>query len=139
MNGRKYIEGNDFHFPGGWTETLPLSSLPHPNLYLMNQLFGLSGLGAGRRNIYTLDSEKREEGPGAGGRRGPRGRNVTIGYVVAQRGGGRGEKGEGTGELKRICFIYMKVIDHQEYHDYHSLTDYQHHEGGGRGQLGLRV
>ena len=64
---------------------MPLSSLPHPNLYLMNQFLGLASLGAGRKNIYTVDRER--EGEEAGDRPGQR--NVTIGYVVAQRGGGQ--------------------------------------------------
>ena len=83
---------------------MPLSSLPHPNLYLMNQFLGLASLGAGRKNIYTVDRDRegdQEAGGGAGGR------NVTIGYVVAQRGGGQAAR---AGDKKRICFIYMKVI-----------------------------
>ena len=80
---------------------MPLSSLPHPNLYLMNQFLGLASPG-GRRNIYTVDSDQEEEG---GVRENVR--NVTIGYVVAQRGGGQGAQ---PGDQKRICFIYMKVI-----------------------------
>ena len=82
---------------------MPLSSLPHPNLYLMNQFLGLASLGAGRKNIYTVDRER--EGEEAGDRPGQR--NVTIGYVVAQRGGGQAAR---AGDQKRICFIYMKVI-----------------------------
>ena len=81
---------------------MPLSSLPHPSLYLMNQFLGLASPG-GRRNIYTVDSDQEEE---EGGVRGDV-RNVTIGYVVAQRGGGQGAQ---PGDQKRICFIYMKVI-----------------------------
>ena len=80
---------------------MPLSSLPHPNLYLMNQFLGLASTG-GRRNIYTMDSDQDME-------QGANVRNVTIGYVVAQRGGGGGQ-GTRTGDQKRICFIYMKVI-----------------------------
>ena len=80
---------------------MPVSSLPHPNLYLMNQFLGLASTG-GRRNIYTMDTDHQEK------EQRDNVRNVTIGYVVAQRGGG----GQGTraGDQKRICFIYMKVI-----------------------------
>ena len=88
-------------FSGGWSETLPLSSLPHPNLYLMNQFLGLGSIGAGRKTIYTVDRDQEGEGEQARDRR-----NVTIGYVVAQRGGGQGAR---AGDQKRICFIYMKV------------------------------
>ena len=86
-------------FSGGWSETLPLSSLPHPNLYLMNQFLGLGSIGAGRKTIYTVDRDQEGEGEQARDRR-----NVTIGYVVAQRG-----QGARAGDQKRICFIYMKV------------------------------
>ena len=88
-------------FAGGWSETLPLSSLPHPNLYLMNQFLGLSSIGGGRNTIYTVDRDQEGEEEQARDRR-----NVTIGYVVAQRGGGQGAR---AGDQKRICFIYMKV------------------------------
>ena len=30
---------------GGWSQTMPVSSLPHPNLYLMNQFLGLASVG----------------------------------------------------------------------------------------------
>ena len=57
----------------------------------------------GRRNIYTMDSDHQEQEQGVRANV----RNVTIGYVVAQRGGGQGSR---AGDQKRICFIYMKVI-----------------------------
>ena len=60
----------------------------------------------GRRNIYTMDSDHQEKEQGARANV----RNVTIGYVVAQRGGAGGQ-GTRAGDQKRICFIYMKVIN----------------------------
>ena len=85
-----------------------LSSLPDPgNLFLSSHLFSLGSRSPGRRNMYTttdtqqvssrgymssphLDIVQVSQTP-----------NVTIGYVVAMRAGGR--------DQKRICFIYMKV------------------------------
>ena len=85
-----------------------LSSLPDPgNLFLSSHFFSLGSRSPGRRNMYTttdtqqvssrgymssphLDIVQVSQTP-----------NVTIGYVVAMRAGGR--------DQKRICFIYMKV------------------------------
>ena len=87
---------------------MALSSLPDPgNLFLSSHLFSLGSRSPGRRNMYTttdtqqvssrgymssphLDIVQVSQTP-----------NVTIGYVVAMRAGGR--------DQKRICFIYMKV------------------------------
>ena len=87
---------------------VPLSSLPDPgNLFLSSHFFSLGSRSPGRRNMYTttdtqqvssrgymasphLDIVQVSQTP-----------NVTVGYVVAMRAGGR--------DQKRICFIYMKV------------------------------
>ena len=87
---------------------VPLSSLPDPgNLFLSSHLFSLGSRSPGRRNMYTttdtqqVSSNGEMSSPHLDIVQVSQTPNVTIGYVVAMRAGGR--------DQKRICFIYMKV------------------------------
>ena len=87
---------------------MALSSLPDPgNLFLSSHFFSLGSRSPGRRNMYTTTDTQQVSSSGyissphldiVQVSQTP---NVTVGYVVAMRAGGR--------DQKRICFIYMKV------------------------------
>ena len=88
---------------------MSLSDLPDPNKMLLNNLFGL---GFGRRNMYTTDNEDVDDSLNPSP-------NVTVGYVVAMRASKKSDSKE---EPKRICFIYMKSDQPDEWGSQYSWT-----------------
>ena len=92
---------------GGWSEVVSLDELPDPNNMFANALFGL---GMGRRNMYTTDNQDKESSQSP---------NVTIGYVVAMRATNKKDRKI---EQKRICFIYMKTDEHDQWGTQYSWT-----------------
>ena len=92
----------EYHCLGGWSQRRLLSSLPSPDRhFLSNNYFSSHGL-------YTTDL-----------RPPPQDKNMTVGYVVAMRAL---HKPDGTEERKRICFIYMKLDEEDQWGSTYSWT-----------------
>ena len=92
----------EYHCLGGWSERRRLFELPsQDNYYLSNNYFPQHG-------VYTTDQEHTNNSP-----------NITLGYVVAMRAL---NKPDGTEERKRICFIYMKLEEPDQWGTTYSWT-----------------